>query len=207
EGPAESGMMGVMHERPEDSAPAPQPAPKSSYELPNRKNTSLRNILWALGLTMAIVVVVGISFFGAGSITEQETPESSRVDVAARAEAAAGFSIAVPEPGDTWQERSARFYDGQEPRWQIDYTSPQGQLVVLVQGRSSARRCCRPPFREPWSSRNSRSMGSTARCSAAAVTARAFTRSPVTARGGASSLAARESSRSWKCSPRQRSNP
>src|SRR5699024_6568884 len=107
------------------------------YELPNRKNTSLRNILWALGLTMAIVVVVGISFFGAGSITEQETPESSRVDVAAsaeRAEAAAGFSIAVPEPGDTWQERSARFDDGQEPRWQIDYTSPQGQLVVLVQG-------------------------------------------------------------------------
>src|SRR5690625_1200962 len=67
EGPAESGMMGVMHERPEDSAPAPQPAPKSSYELPNRKNTSLRNILWALGLTMAIVVVVGISFFGAGA--------------------------------------------------------------------------------------------------------------------------------------------
>src|SRR5699024_12708400 len=64
-------------------------------------------------------------------------PESSRVDVAAsaeRAEAAAGFSIAVPEPGDTWQERSARFDDGQEPRWQIDYTSPQGQLVVLVQG-------------------------------------------------------------------------
>lgn len=130
-------MMGVMHERPEDSAPAPQPAPKSSYELPNRKNTSLRNILWALGLTMAIVVVVGISFFGAGSITEQETPENSRVDVAAsaeRAEAAAGFSVAVPEPGDTWQERSARFDDGQEPRWQIDYTSPQGQLVVLVQG-------------------------------------------------------------------------
>jgi len=126
-----------MHERPEDSAPAPAPAPKSSYELPNRKNTSLRNILWALGLTMAIVMVVGISFFGAGGMTEQETPEHSRVDVAAsaeRAEAAAGFPIAVPEPADSWQERSARFDDGQEPRWQIDYTSPQGQLVTLVQG-------------------------------------------------------------------------
>lgn len=130
-------MMGVMHERSEDSAPAPEPAPKSSYELPNRKNTSLRNILWALGLTMAIVMVVGISFFGAGGTPEQETPEHSRVDVAAsaeRAEAAAGFPIAVPEPGDSWQERSARFDDGQEPRWQIDYTSPQGQLVALVQG-------------------------------------------------------------------------
>lgn len=126
-----------MHERSGDSAPAPAPAPKSSYELPNRKNTSLRNILWALGLTMAIVVVVGISFFGAGGTPEQDTPEHSQLDVAAsaeRAEAAADFPVAVPELDEDWKERSVRFDDGQESSWQIDYTSPQGQLATLVQG-------------------------------------------------------------------------
>ena len=129
-------MMGAMHERPEDPLPQPPPARKSNYELPNKKNTSLRNILWALGLTMAIVMVVGIAFFGAGGTPEQEIPEHSQLDVAAsaeRAEAAAGFPIAVPALGQEWQERSARFHDGEEPRWQIDYTSPAGNLVTLVE--------------------------------------------------------------------------
>lgn len=128
--------MGAMHERPEDSLPSPAPARKSNYELPNKKNTSLRNILWALGLTMAIVMVVGIAFFGAGGTPEQEIPENSQLDVAAsaeRAEDAAGFPIAVPELDQEWQERSARFHDGEEPRWQIDYTSPAGSLVTLVE--------------------------------------------------------------------------
>lgn len=129
-------MMGTMHERPEDSLPSAVPARKSNYELPNKKNTSLRNILWALGLTMIIVLVVGFAFFGVGGTADQEIPENSQLDVAAsaeRAEAAAGFPIAVPELDQQWQERSARFHDGEEPRWQIDYTSPAGSLVTMVE--------------------------------------------------------------------------
>ena len=102
--------MGDMHDahhespaEPERTAPpAPRPQPKSAYELPSKKNTVLRNMLWALGLTMAVVVVVGIGFFGVGSDLQREPLENSELDVAASAERAqrdAPFPVAVPDDG------------------------------------------------------------------------------------------------------------
>ena len=136
--------MGDMHDahhespaEPERTAPpAPRPQPKSAYELPSKKNTVLRNMLWALGLTMAVVVVVGIGFFGVGSDLQREPLENSELDVAASAERAqrdAPFPVAVPETGEGWVERSARYTDGQSPRWVVQYSDPQGQLVTLTQ--------------------------------------------------------------------------
>ena len=114
----------------------PAPQPKSAYELPSRKNTVLRNMVWALALTMAVVVVVGIAFFGVGSDGERERLENSEVDVAASAERAEGvapFPVALPALGDEWIERSARFADGQNPQWVVQYSSPEGQLITLRQ--------------------------------------------------------------------------
>lgn len=118
------------------AAPAQQPRPKSAYELPSRKNTVLRNMIWALSLTVAVVVVVGIAFFGVGSDLERTPLPNSQVDVAQsaqRAEEIAPFPVAVPQMGEEWSEQSARFTDGEQPRWSIRYSSPQGSLVTLVQ--------------------------------------------------------------------------
>ncbi|MGP5305973.1 DUF4245 family protein [Brachybacterium alimentarium] len=114
---------------------APQ-QPKSAYELPSRKNTVLRNMVWALALTIAVVVVIGIAFFGVGSTDERQTLENSEVDVAGsaeRAQAVADFPVAVPTMEDGWAERSARFTDGDSPRWKAEYTSPDSSLVTLIE--------------------------------------------------------------------------
>jgi hypothetical protein len=121
---------------PRPSAAEAAPRPKSAYQLPTKQNTRLRNTLWALALTMAVVIVVGIAFFGVGSDLEREPLENSELDVAASAQRAqdlAPFPVAVPQMEEEWTERSARFTDGGSPRWTLEYTSPQGRLVSFVQ--------------------------------------------------------------------------
>lgn len=121
---------------PEPSSVEPAPQPKSAYELPSKKNTVLRNMVWALLLTMAVVVVVAIAFFGVGSQPERERLANSDVDVAASAERAqdvAPFTVAVPAMEEEWTERSARYTAGANPRWTLEYTSPDDQLITLVQ--------------------------------------------------------------------------
>lgn len=121
---------------PSSSLPQPLAQPKSAYELPSRKNTVLRNMVWAIVLTMALVVVIGIAFFGVGSTSERKPLENSELDVAASAERAQGvadFPVAAPTMGEEWSERSARFTDGDIPRWQVDYTSPSDALVTLTE--------------------------------------------------------------------------
>lgn len=110
--------------------------PKSAYELPSKKNTVLRNMVWALLLTMAVVVVVGIAFFGVGSEPEREPLANSELDVTAsaeRAEDVAPFPVAVPAVDEGWTERSARYTAGAQPRWTLEYTSPDGELITLIQ--------------------------------------------------------------------------
>ena len=114
----------------------PVERPKSAYQLPTKQNTVLRNILWAIVLTMAVVIVLAIGFFGVGSDLEREPLENSEVDVAAtaeRAQAVAEFPVAVPVTGEEWEVRSARFTDGQSPAWTVQYTSPGGALVTLAE--------------------------------------------------------------------------
>lgn len=118
------------------AAPQAAPQPKSAYELPSKKNTVLRNMVWALALTMAVVVVVGIAFFGVGSDQERERLENSELDVVASAERAqevAPFPVVVPEVQEGWTERGARYTAGTNPQWTLEYSSPDGQLVTLVQ--------------------------------------------------------------------------
>ncbi|WP_083713383.1 DUF4245 domain-containing protein [Brachybacterium sp. P6-10-X1] len=116
--------------------PEPRPQPKSAYELPSKKNTVLRNMLWALALTMAVVVVIAIAFFGVGSDAGREPLANSELDVSASAERAqdvSGFPVAAPEPLEGWTEQSARFTGGESPQWTVEYTSPSDHLVTLTE--------------------------------------------------------------------------
>ncbi|MFC7376830.1 DUF4245 family protein [Brachybacterium sp. GCM10030267] len=119
---------------PENQDPPAQP--KSAYQLPTKQNTVLRNMVWALSLTVAVVVIVGIAFFGVGSDLDREPLENSEVDVASsaqRAQAEAGFPVAAPALGQGWTERSARFTGGENARWQVQYSSPEGALMTLTE--------------------------------------------------------------------------
>ena len=114
----------------------PVERPRSAYQLPTKQNTVLRNIVWAIVLTMLVVIVLAVGFFGVGSDLEREPLDNSEVDIAATAERAqdvADFPVAVPATGEDWQVRSARFTDGQSPRWTVQYTAPGGDLVTLAE--------------------------------------------------------------------------
>ncbi len=136
-------------------SPAPAPAPARIAELPHvvplqtdppapqksryasfAENTTMRSVVWALVITLVLVAVVGMLFFGVGNDPDREVPENSRVDVAASAERAqeiAPFTVAVPALGDGWIVSNARYADGSDPRWTVRYSSPSGTLVTLTQ--------------------------------------------------------------------------
>lgn len=118
------------------SAPVTAPPKKSHYAM-TAGDVSVRNIVWALGLTMGVVALVAILFFGVGGKADREIPENSRLDVAqsaARAQETVGFPVAVPATGDEWVARSARVDASKaEPTWEVRYTAPSGSLVSMVE--------------------------------------------------------------------------
>lgn len=131
----------------DDPMPSDAPVPDAPSAPPSRyarmaAPTSVRNVVWALGLTMGVVAVVAVLFFGVGNDPQREIPESSRVDVVAsaeRAQALAPFTVAVPESADgwstdAWTAKQARYTEGADPRWSVRYSAPSGSLVTLTQG-------------------------------------------------------------------------
>lgn len=99
---------------------------------------TLRNVVWALALTVAVVVIAAMAVLGVGREKEPTVPETSRLDVAAsaaRAQEQADFPVAVPELGEDWEAREARLGSGEDATWQVRYTSPSGDLVTLLEGR------------------------------------------------------------------------
>lgn len=115
--------------------PAPVPARRSPYARMG-ENTSVRNVVWALGLTVGVVAIVATLFFGVGSTPDRHIPENSRVDVAqsaARAQELAPFPVAVPRLGEEWRAQQARYDDRTDPRWTIRYSAPSGELLTLTQ--------------------------------------------------------------------------
>lgn len=111
-------------------------APKKSRYASFAENTTMRSVVWALVITLVLVAVVGMLFFGVGNDPDREVPENSRVDVAASAERAqeiAPFTVSVPALGDGWIASNARYADGSDPRWTVRYSSPSGALVTLTQ--------------------------------------------------------------------------
>jgi hypothetical protein len=136
EAPATDGGTEHAQHRAE-SAPLPAPAPRkrSPYAM-SKGDASMRNIGWALGLTMACVIVVGVIFFGVGRGVDREIPETSRLDVdasAQRAQEQAPFPVAVPELGSDWTPRAASYSPSERPTWELRFTSPANTLVSAVE--------------------------------------------------------------------------
>lgn len=140
--------MPTQHEQaepqaaPESSVPSPQPtvetaaeqAPRSSYELPNRRNTSVRNMVWALVVIMVGVAAAAVAFFGVGTDLGREVPETSQLNVAESAERArdaVDFPVAEPALGTEWTAREARLSAADPASWEIEYTAPSGSLIAL----------------------------------------------------------------------------
>lgn len=99
---------------------------------------TLRNVVWALALTVAVVVIAAMAVLGVGREKEPTVPPTSRLDVAAsaaRAQEQADFPVAVPELGEDWEAREARLGSGEDATWQVRYTSPSGDMVTLLEGR------------------------------------------------------------------------
>ncbi|MGY5766656.1 DUF4245 family protein [Brachybacterium sp. DNPG3] len=110
--------------------------PRKTSRYADMARTPLRNMVWAMGLTMAVVAVVGIAFFGVGGDGARDTLENSELDLAesaARARDAVDFPVAEPELGDDWSLRTARLEAQAPASWEIAYSSPDRELVTLVE--------------------------------------------------------------------------
>ncbi|MCG7308758.1 DUF4245 family protein [Brachybacterium sp. ACRRE] len=117
------------------AAPAPAPRKRSPYSM-SKGDASMRNIAWALGLTLGCVAVVGVIFFGVGRSVDREIPETSRLDVGAsaqRAQEQAPFAVAQPALGSSWTPRAADYTAGDRPTWELRFTSPSNSLVTIVE--------------------------------------------------------------------------
>lgn len=119
--------------------PATDTAPPKKRELPSRKNTSVRNLVWAVGLNLLIVAVVAVAVvgLGRGNGGTGAADNAAVIDVpdsAARASDVLGFTAAAPDLADDgWVARSAEASTTAPPTWRVRYTSPDGALVTLVQ--------------------------------------------------------------------------
>ncbi len=118
------------------TVPAQDHAPRKKRELPTRKNTNVRNLVWAIGLNLVIVAVFAVVVVGLGdSSRDTQTQRAAAVDISGTAERARDildFPVAAPEP-EGWTPREAKA-DTNVPRtWRARYTSPDGRLVTLAQ--------------------------------------------------------------------------
>lgn len=110
-------------ETPEETA-----ARKAASSAAYRSSKTFRNLLVALGVILAIVVVI-VAIVPRGSLPEAEPADVAAA--AASASASVGQPLLVPEvPGD-WRANSARL-EGTS-MWRVVYAPPQG-FVRVAQG-------------------------------------------------------------------------
>lgn len=113
-------------------------APKKR-ELPSRKNTSVRNLVWAVGLNMLIAVMIAAVIVGVGRQDRNQTAQTQAlIDLPASAQRASetlAFAAvqAVPE---NWRPTQARIESVEPAIWGVKYSSGEGRLVTLFQSNS-----------------------------------------------------------------------
>ncbi|MDU4923375.1 MULTISPECIES: DUF4245 family protein [Dermabacter] len=121
--------MAESHERPQ----------RKKRELPTKKNTSVRNLVWAIGLNLIVVAIAAVVIVGLGR-NDRDTASSARSHVnvsesAARASESLGFRAADVEP-EGFTVREAKMSTTEPAYWEVRYTSPSGELETLLQARA-----------------------------------------------------------------------
>ncbi|UEB89162.1 DUF4245 family protein [Dermabacter jinjuensis] len=121
--------MAESHERPQ----------RKKRELPTKKNTSVRNLVWAIGLNLIVVAIAAVVIVGLGR-NDRDTASSARPHVnvgesAARASESLGFRAADVEP-EGFTVREAKMSTTEPAYWEVRYTSPSGELETLLQARA-----------------------------------------------------------------------
>lgn len=111
-------------------------APKKKREKPSRKNTNVRNLVWAIGLNLVIVAVLAVVVVGLGDSSRDTTADRAKSvnisETAARAQEVVDFPLAAPTP-QGWATRDAKISTNLPHTWRVRYTAPSGTLVTLVQ--------------------------------------------------------------------------
>lgn len=124
------------------SDPSTDKAAPKKRELPSRKNTSVRNVAWAVGLNLLIVALVAAVIVGLGRPDRDHVSEkNAAVDItatASRAREALGFPVSSAQPSG-WTVRDARMHAGAPGAWEVRYTSPAGSLVTLWESTMDQR--------------------------------------------------------------------
>ncbi|WP_157457076.1 DUF4245 family protein [Dermabacter vaginalis] len=121
--------MSESHERPQ----------RKKRELPTKKNTSVRNLVWAIGLNLIVVAIAAVVIVGLGR-NDRDTTTSAHSNVnveesAARASEALGFRAADAEP-EGFTVRDAQMSMAEPAFWEVRYTSPSGALETLLQAQT-----------------------------------------------------------------------
>ena len=124
-----NGGMAESHERPQ----------RKKRELPTKKNTSVRNLVWAIGLNRSVVAIAAVVIVGLGR-NDRDTAASAHSPVnvgesAARASEPLGFRAADVEP-EGFTVREAKMSTAEPANWEVRYTSPSGELETLLQARA-----------------------------------------------------------------------
>lgn len=114
----------------------PEQVPRKKREMPTRKNTNVRNLVWAIGLNIVVVALLAVIVVGLGTGSREAQPaQSEGVDLESSAERARDlfdFPVAAPLP-EGWVARSSQVATSEPATWQVRYTAPDGRLVTLVQ--------------------------------------------------------------------------
>ncbi len=122
-------MARVVHERQSAEEIAAQKAARSAAY---RSSQTLRNLLIALGVTLAVVVVI---VFG---VPRGEAPERPEIDVEAIAQTVAdsyGYTPLVPDVPDDWGVNRAEAEPAAVVAWDVVYTPPDDRnYITLLQG-------------------------------------------------------------------------
>lgn len=110
-------------------------APKKR-ELPSRKNTNVRNLVWAIGLNLVIVVLVAAVIVGVGR-NDRDLSSSAQSQInlgesAQRASESLGFEAlrVIPE---NWHPTKAQIESLEPKIWSVKYSSSEERLVSLLQ--------------------------------------------------------------------------
>ncbi|WP_172797121.1 DUF4245 family protein [Devriesea agamarum] len=105
-----------------------------------KTSLSVKNMVWAIGLNLALVLVVaGIVILPQSQTADAPQGSSQSTTnlpvIAKQAEGSVPFPVMVPRLGDGWKVTTVRLLSGDHPVWTATWSSPAGAAVTMRQSR------------------------------------------------------------------------